>query len=572
MPIAYLQRASEQVQQIPPKLRLLLAATLVCFVAYLLWTGLERPQGSNRVYILGQMNREQMIAAESALALASLGDFEFVNNQLRVPSDQKLTYIQALHDADAVPKNWRAPYSESLQNDWFDTSPDRDQKRAQGKEQALEDLLKLRPNIAFAAVTVDQSRARFGEAPRKSCCIRIRTSDGSAADEILFRSVAAEATAHFADLDPAGVVITDISTGAFFRAQVPSQSTNPLLAAKLEWEQHYRQKILTQLASLGAVQVMVDVGLDPTISQRSERLRYEPDSRPSKTTTRTTTIEEIATQASQLVSGSAQSSRDSVPAHLASDSRRSPAEPSGLNRPATIRKTTEQKTDNVHLGQEATVTESAGFVPRSIQVSIGIPESYYEGREAFQFPRASAEDSHFSDGSSTPRSKDRERLESEVADSVRKSVAALLGSVTDASAVLPVEVYTYADSLPVRDASDTLELPVEKTGPSSPWLPATLFALISVAFLVVFRGWNRKGDEDAGQAANGTTEHVMSLEDDVSNSAMQTAMHQSVVDSFNSDSGLQDETTRLSAEISEFVEADPSRTHALVQDWLRKSA
>ncbi|MEM8734988.1 MAG: hypothetical protein AAGG44_12230, partial [Planctomycetota bacterium] len=481
MPTAFLQRASEQVHQIPPKLRMLLAATLACFVAYMLWTGMERPQGNTRSLILGQMTQEQMVAAESALALASLGDFEFIDNRLRVPSDQKLAYLQALNDANAVPKNWRAPYSESLQNNWFATSPDRDQRRAQGKEQALEDLLKLRPNIAFAAVTVDQSRARFGEAPRKSCCIRIRTTDGTAADEVLFRSVAAEATAHFADLDPAGVVITDITTGAFFRAQVPSQSTNPLLAAKLEWEQHYRQKILAQLASIGAVQVMVDVGLDPTISQRSERLRYEPESRPSSTTTLTTTIEEIATQASQLVSGSKKSSQDSVQAQLASDSTRTLLEPTGLNRPATIRKTTEQKTDNVHLGQEATVTESAGFIPKSIQVAIGIPESYYERLAALRLRTTQNEPAQTIAGQSNTHfqaTTDRETLRSEVADSVRNSVATLLGSISETSAVLPVEVYSYADSLtPIREMT-ARPIPEETTG-QSPWISVGLFVLVS---------------------------------------------------------------------------------------------
>ncbi|MEM8736583.1 MAG: hypothetical protein AAGG44_20300, partial [Planctomycetota bacterium] len=89
----------------------------------------------------------------------------------------------------------------------------------------------------------------------------------------------------------------------------------------------------------------------------------------------------------------------------------------------------------------------------------------------------------------------------------------------------------------------------------------------SAVLLFVFRGLGTKTSDAAQVGPNPSTDPIAA--DLTAEDSLQMNPN---ADAVVSEIELEDETSRLSSQISELVKADPSRTHALVQDWLRKAA
>ena len=197
---------------------------------------------------------------------------------------KKQKYLNALKDNGAFPKAWAEKRAEPLVGGLFDSAATRGLRYELGRERNFEELLKRRPQIDFAAVEFDESKTTFGQPPLRTCCIQVSNARKLPVDRSTMQNIAETALTYFAGLDRSNVSVTDLNTSYTFRFENHTVSSNPLLAAKQSWENHYQEKILQQLSTYGNIRVLVDVDLDPTMTQKSAKLLYDPNNSRSQTT------------------------------------------------------------------------------------------------------------------------------------------------------------------------------------------------------------------------------------------------------------------------------------------------
>lgn len=413
-----------------------LALGLVGFAVLCLYWAVASMDSHSQTFILGDLSDDEIRLVESAFASAMLNDAEIVGNRIRVPSLEKAKYLNALKENDAFPKAWGEKRAETLAGGIFDSAATRGLRFELGRERNFEELLKRRPQIDFAAVEFDESKTTFGQPPLRTCCIQVSNARKLPINRSIMQNIAETATTYFAGLDRSNVSVVDLNTSYTFRFESHSVSSNPLLAAKRSWESHYQEKILQQLSTFGNIRVLVDMDLDPTMTQKSAKLLFDPNNSRAQTTKRVTTIEKTParTADAELDVG------DEVPTT------------SGFNRPAVVATTTEsQETNSVEYGREEVITQSAGFVPRSLHVSIGVPESYYYRLHETRFGKAGIYAGNAGISSITeispkaPSPEEISSLEEQVHHAIRLAVTGIVGKPDKTDEFKQIEVYSFVD-------------------------------------------------------------------------------------------------------------------------------
>lgn len=376
---------------------------------------------------------------EATFGEAKLRDYERIGQRIKVPAGKKDLYLKALNSANAMPMEWGSHVENAFSSvSPFDSTYLTDKRTEAARERDVAYLIQSIPGIAFAAVEYDEQRAGFARNTVRVCSVSVRAHGNAPVPAETLKKISQKVQFTFAGLSPENIMVTDLGGLQNYHATGDPHSVeeNPYLKAQSQWEAKYSEKVSNVLSNYGMVQLAVNVELDPTLAEASEKLRYDP---------------------TPVTVSSSESRKDLENAKAA------PAGPPGAasngvsNQPQTINGMAAGQTSNVKeseanerrvAGHEAIVTKLAGLVPKKVFVTVGIPDSYYRKVWAYRAARDNP-DPNTAPPPATPT--ELAELKIEVEGSVRAAVEGIpVGTSNGDDSKPSINVYSYTD-LPVPE-------------------------------------------------------------------------------------------------------------------------
>ena len=546
----------EPILAMPPTTRLMALLLGLVVVASLIWT-LSIYDASSQSQILGELTQEELRRAEQAFAAKGLSEFQIAGSRISVPTREKSKYIQALSEGNAMPTEWGQEMKESLSESFFESETTRRARFEIARERSFEETLTLRPQIESARVDYDEARGGFSSDTVKTCAISVCGAGGQPVDRVVLKSIAHSAMTTFAGLTLENITVTDVNTSLAYSGnnEVNTVENNPLLLAQAEWEEHYLQKASQVLSQYGAVRINVTVSLDPTMTQRTERHRYEPDSAQTETVSSRRLV--VSTHPSDQQLRSEQHRTGQVSFSLASDA------PGGFNQPKSVTRTeTTEETKRSQLGHEISVTSVAGLVPQSVAISIGIPKSYYHRKFVRDWKLANPFQKQ--ELASLPNERSLLAMQQEVKASIR-------AALPDAQ----INVYSFTD-FPIA------EIPTPTFGEkTATWLSQSwaTCALVGVVLLCLFSmsSWIRSSSTPFAVRASSVRESEMKSVDDVQTDRsweLNQSNHQedAAADGATVQNPQETAASDLGQDLSKLVKDNPEATRNLLKHWIGEAA
>lgn len=461
-----------------PSSRIMAGLMLAVVVVSLGWITMQGSSGEFE-YLFGgrDFSESELSAWEAAFSDAQLREFDRVGKRMKVPAGQKDLYLKALSNAKMLPKDFDSYMNEALtKGSPFDPNSLIDKRTVFAKEQRLTHMIQSLQGIDQAYVNYDEQRSGFGRKTDRVCSIAVRGLAGNPVPPAQLRNIAKMAIASFAGLTEENITVSDLGNPAsFYRGSTdPNSSTeNPYLAAQMQWEQWFEGKLMPLLSTYEA-RVAVNVTLDPTLTAQSEQLQFQQ--------------QPVAIQSS-TVSKNSENSK-------AAPGGQPGAAPNGVsNQPTSLTtasagqssKTKElQENERRLAGHEVSVTRTAGLVPKSVFVSIGIPESHYRKVAVHRFllnnPDKLAKDAP------APTPGELAEIKQEEEKAVRAAVATIpVGAREGDDRKAFIEVYTYTD-LPPQEFPGPTTAETAIAWLASSWSTLALLGLV-VLSLLMMRSW-----------------------------------------------------------------------------------
>jgi flagellar M-ring protein FliF len=414
----------------------------------------------------------QLAAWEAAFGAAQLGDYVREGQRIKVPSLKKDQYLKALSTSNSMPMQHDGEVRKSLwDNNVFDPATLIEKRTTFARQHQLESIIKQQAGIQNAIVSYDEQRAGFGRKSDKVCTISVQGFNNTPVPPNLLRNLASLACSHFAGLSPENVTVTDMGTNTVVRGGSSDAEENPYFAAQTRWETMYENKISSLLSDFSA-KVSVSVQLDPTLKTQTEQLQYQGQPVTVASSTLTKSSENTKPNPGGQP-GAAPNGVSNQPTTLTSGSN---AQNSKLKE--------NQETQQSKAGHEAQVVTKAGLVPKSVNVSIGIPESHYR-KVALQMFRLNNPDKADS-VAPVPTETELATIKLEQEQAVRAAVDTIPVGVREGDdRKAYVKVYTYTDmplaEAPVPSVSDNALAWL-----ATSWSTVALIVLVLISFGMMF--------------------------------------------------------------------------------------
>ncbi len=352
---------------LPPSQRLTLVAVpavLAAAFGVLIWQGKsssETPLSWGKVFAVDELR-----TAEQTLIEAGLSDFRTEGQRIYVPTAEVEKYNAALLVDGRLPSESLSEFERQFEKSNVFTSRE---QLAVMKEIALQNevrkVLRALPDIEDARVTWARSEARrWVDRPgRVTATVSLRPRRGRPLSPSVVRSVRSAVGSMIPDLAPDDVTVFDQSTATAFTADRDAPFDGELVRWIDQHTEHYRRRIAGALAYIPDASVSVSVDVENLKSQIvREQLVDAKKTAPVETEerTRSTTTTERATAAEP-------GATSNVPRQLQTTA-------------APTRSATSSESDNnSRVVPSFTVTEKEFLtaMPKAVQVSVSIPESYY---------------------------------------------------------------------------------------------------------------------------------------------------------------------------------------------------
>jgi flagellar M-ring protein FliF len=481
------KQISELFTSMTPSARIMAGLMLGVIVISLGWI-VGSQSTSNYETLLGgvSLSNTELDRIETAFGDAQLRNYMREGRQIRIPSNEKDQYLKALSDAKALPKESGSELDRAFQETGiFESVTKFDARYQTSREREFANNLMRMPGIEFAAVEYDEQQRGFARQSDRVCSIQLQGPFNDPIAESVMRRIAQAASTYFAGLPESNVSVLDLGTGSIWRRSDDPHSIeeNPVLVAQQQWEEYYYGKVSSVLKDYGAVELMVNVELDPTLAEETEKLSYDPTA--------------VTVQ-------STESRRDFE------NAKASPAGPPGTdingigNKPASIAsnaagqssKTKESENNERRVaGHDALRKRTAGLFPKKVSVSIGIPDSYYRDVLAHRFlinnPDMTADDMP----ETTPA--ELTNLKTEIDTSVRSAVEGIAVGIREGDDRKPyVNVYAYTDlPLPKLPEPSLAENAVGWLAQS--WSTLALIVIVLISMGMMFSWVKSQGDSSA---------------------------------------------------------------------------
>lgn len=213
-----------------------------------------------------EFSERELTALEGALGQAGLNGYVVEQGRVRVPRDQRASYLGALAEAHALPVHFDLELKDELRR----SSPfeSQEQRRArlqvtQQRELAL--ILRAMKGIQDATVHLDQSvNGPFHRERRMTAMVVVRPRPDQPLDMSMIRSIRHLVAASKVDLKPEDVTVTDLETGSSFAGGLDDSAlarADELALMRMSYERDYRRKLERLLTFIPGVQVAVNVDL-----------------------------------------------------------------------------------------------------------------------------------------------------------------------------------------------------------------------------------------------------------------------------------------------------------------------
>ncbi len=318
----------------------------------------------------------QLPAIEAAFSKAKLSGYEIdASHRIRVPSGQKATYMAALADANALPKGF-GDYIGSMMKEttpWMPRSQQKEMlKLAQEKE--LAQIISSMRGMESASVIYDEpTDTSFHEHPAgKTASVSVKPQGNDPLEEERVESIR-QLVGGAIGCKPTDVSVVDLNTNRSFAGgpdATGGAALNNYQQAKKAFEKDWQSKILAALAAVPGAIVNVNVELNPESFIHKVDSKVDPKPVPAMETENTSTNNTssnpqgggrpgLASQGGVLNSNTA--------ASLGSSTPQSKSEQEVTSR--TVKNA---------VSQTQTETQTAGFTPSHVTVTIGVLSSYYE--------------------------------------------------------------------------------------------------------------------------------------------------------------------------------------------------
>ncbi len=459
-----------------PSARIMAGLMLGVIVVSLGWVVSSETSGKYESLLGGvTLTNTELDRIETAFGDAQLRDYERIGKQIKIPSGEKDQYLKALSAAGALPKQWGAEMDRALaEGNVFESTEKFSARMQTGEERELANILKRMPGIEFAAVRVDDAKKGFAKQTERVCSVQLQSAFNDPVPEATLKRIAEHVSTYFAGLPLANISVMDLGTANLYHHNddPSSASENPVLAARQEWEKYLEQKIGAILKGYGAVELLVNVNIDPTLSEEIEKLQYDPTA---------VTLQSI------------ESRKDSE------NSKPSPGGPPGSdingigNKSQSIAstsapqssKTKESEANEQRVaGHDAMRKKNAGLSVTKVNVSIGIPESHY--REVFAHRQRVANPDTKPDEIQPVTAQELVELRTEVETSIRAAVEGITVGIRDGDDPKPyVTLYTFTD-LPTPEFPQPTLAENSLVWLGESWSTLGLMALVLVSLGMMF--------------------------------------------------------------------------------------
>ncbi|MEM7560609.1 MAG: hypothetical protein AAF394_15915, partial [Planctomycetota bacterium] len=349
------------------------------------------------------------------------------------------------------------------------------------------------------------------------------------------------AVSYFAGLKTQDVRVVDLNASHTTEA-VLNPEDQRLLQAKHAWEEHYHAKVSELLASYGPVKIFVDVQIDPLLSKRtqSHKLLASPEPQEDVTVSRRV---EVTRPKHRMSIESTESLKDSV-------------------LPAIETVTTKRH----QFGHEEKVESKQGLNPKSLHLSVEIPESHY--RELYRQQRQQNQMPTTELALNSPTIAELAGIQREVEQRVESSLQGLTQHQQDLQ--VSIQVQSYIDQAPPKfQPPTTAQL-------AGFWLlqnqQTVLLGGLALVMLLFMGKWIRnsrpmqsRADQTAALNAHDSTSEKTS---EKTLSAGELAAGVAV----QAEPGNQAAMPQLKSSLSKLVTDNPENTKAVLNRWLNDAA
>lgn len=318
---------------------------------------------------------EEVIQAETAFLQAGLNTFRREGGRIFVPASEVDRYNAILVESDTIPTDWASEREAISKNVSIFSSPEQrsaNDEIALGK--SLSRALRQIDGIEYADVVWARSRERVrfpNTRPRVTATVKVKPRRGSDISLKLASSLRNAVAGMVPDLKADDVVVLNLETGeSHVAADENDPLNNQLLARMQDFTRNYQQKIADHLSFIDDVIVSVNVDLDNLRMSVERNQKIDPENTVALTQSEETRNDTLTN-----------TSKAAEPGFKAN-------EPASLKTDSTSQQQSQQNTSNTNVVNAPSFIvsekEFIGAMPTAVQVSISIPEDYYQAVAAKQ--------------------------------------------------------------------------------------------------------------------------------------------------------------------------------------------
>jgi len=493
-----MRRTFEQIlavfNSLAPSQRITFAAiTVLIPIGFLFfaWNGASSsmvPLSYGKVFSLDELRN-----AEQALKEAGLSKFHSEGRQILAPAADVEKYNAALLQSGSLPSHWAEELEKKLDstNPFMTSAENLRQTRDALLGKHLVRMILGSPDFEDAEVLwtpLTTARSRFSKEVRMKATIVVRPRAGH---ELTTRQVQAlrdAVTFAIPDLKATDVTVYDQRKG---EAYTPDAENDPLsgktLALLRESSQLYEKRIKDALAHMSPdIVVTVNVDIDPLQRMVTQTMKYDPKKSLEQQQTDQKRLEKSRQQPVQAEPGT----KSNQPRALASA-------PANMQE----RTLTDETTTTIRSpGGEAVYTEGIAGLPKTVTVSVLIPEDYYA--KALELEKAAQGQSK-----SGGAVKTIEKIKDETEQAVKNIVAASIP--VDPANPNPRQI-TVSSYVPLKDPPPQIKTSSLDTVTSllSQWGSAVGLGLFALWALWMLRGTASKSAPPEAPGTEAATTHA----------------------------------------------------------------
>jgi flagellar M-ring protein FliF len=349
----------------------LLIAVIVVSLAYLFNHQFAGPDS----YLMGgeAVSAQEINEITAAFGQAGLKDFHLDGLRIRVPRGQEATYMAALADAGALPKNYGSYLQKALDAAGPLVSKSKEAQLTKvALQQELQHVIRNFRGIKNAAV-IYAVREEPGLHRKKtySASVGVSTIGGQPLDEGKVMSIRTLVAASIG-MPPESVAVTDLERSFTYpptpSGQIGSGPQDPYIQNKLKHEQVIGDTIRRALDYVPGVVVACNVELKNEIEHLQNKTQHDPR-----------TVDVIVQEENKTLSSAGPQPQG--PPGVGSQGGVPPNQPAVARAPGTGAKTDEESSSSTRRSL-TNVDEQrirlAPLTPSRVTAAIGIPSSYIE--------------------------------------------------------------------------------------------------------------------------------------------------------------------------------------------------